>query len=406
MVLEMPAPDSGSDFYASGTAEHSSSPNPPGPFAKYPTKVTLPPYNLLKFLGFWSQARYERDMTARLVNALDIPTALVSRFPTQEETDAFIDAQNRRANTQFLADLVMAAGVVAVSQLIRQYAHRTHMSVGPAQIRLPSSMRVRGLLFIPPVAWVGYGLGKTTSDAFGAVRLAGDQRLRGYYTELKKQSPQALQRKMKEYMVQRAKEQAERNGSGYVETEQVYSSGGGGGGMDDASPTGGAYASEYGQQSTIVSMAQQQQQEEQRRQLYKAQQQQQQQQPADQGQGQSFFDDDDASPVARPVGGWQQQRQQQQQSQQASGSAWARIRQSSGAGSKPGPFEQSPQQLQQQWGQAEQTGADSYSYQTQSPQSDKELAQREFDRMLEQERQLGTGVADGNEEKRGGWRRW
>ena len=409
MVLETAAPDSGGDTFYSSTDEHSAGPNPPGPFAKYPTKVTLPPYNVLKFLGFWSKTLYEKDMTDRIVHALDIPTVLVSRFPTQDETDAFIDAQNRRANTAFLADLVMVSGIFSVTQLIRQTADRPHMMVGPARIPLPASMRMRGLLFLPPVAYIGYQLGAGTSNAFAAVRLSGDQRLRGYYMELRKQSPQMLQRKMREFMIQKAREQGKMVSVPQYEQpqqRQAYA-----GGMDDASPTGGTYASEYGQsqdgqQSTIVSMAQQQQ-EEQRRQYYR-QQQQQQQQPADQGQ--SFFDDDDdASPVARPVGGWQQQRQQQQAPQQ-SGSAWARIRQSSGAGSKPGPFEQSPEQLQQQWGQAEQSGADSFSYatsrdQSQSAQSDKELAQREFDRMLEQERQLGTGAADGNEEKRGGWRR-
>lgn len=428
MAYQTAAPDSGDSFY-SGTDGGVEGPNPPGsPFEKYPTKVTVPPYNFAKMLGFFGREKYEKAMTERLAMILELPTIIANRNLTQDETDAFIGAQNRRANTACLGDVVMGASVLVGTQYIKQTTNLTDIEVFSRKFRLPSSLMIRGFILLPPMAMIGHFIGESVSHSLSALYLTADRRLRGYHNELRKQNQVELKRRMRAYLIHRSQQEAAKHGRPIPQFPEQGSDSQSYGGMDDMSPTGGSFQSDYGQsydgqqsadQSRIIAMAQQQQQQQQQyQQQYEQRQQQQQvQRPTDQGE--SFFEDDNASPVAspasparpaRPSGGWQQQRQQ---GQQQSGSAWSRVRQSSGIDTKQGPFEQSPEQ--QQWGQSSeqvpQSNPDRYNTSSrgqdggQIAQSDRDFAQREFDRMLDQERRLGTGSADGNEQRTGGWRR-
>ncbi|KMU74566.1 hypothetical protein CISG_04273 [Coccidioides immitis RMSCC 3703] len=97
------APMSDSDPY------FSSQKGPHSLFAKFPTNISLPPFTFGRRLLHWTQSNYETKLSMIIRAQMDTASAMVNRFPSQEETDAIVE------QASMLFDIPEAAGLAGGS---------------------------------------------------------------------------------------------------------------------------------------------------------------------------------------------------------------------------------------------------------------------------------------------------
>lgn len=383
------------------------------PFAKYPTNIQLPES------GFWytmfQSDAYKRVVGAVLCARMDMAIASINRFPTQEETNAFVDQAPTIAGSPIIGgDLGKMAGLgVGVKHAQQRSPNASVIHGGLRNItRWPlfakgNAFRMLGFVFIGHVA--GTILGSFYATSYGQLRTSSDYRLAAYRRDLANQDPADVKRRLNHLMQQRARQSTARNPQqGNMRTTPAAET------VDDASPTGGSaqrypessgsYSQQYGTQSYAASPNQAYSPQ------YDSQQagnsfssdgnsgQQAPNYPAPQeSSGKSFWDDDDATPVNPEVA---------RGPPSPPGNAWARIRRDAASQSQSGgahDHERYPARQGQEGGYQANSGSNSFSYS--SSQTDSQLvrgqAQKEFDSLLERDRQ---GEDSGNGQN-SSWRR-
>lgn len=423
----------------------SSGPNPSNsPFAIYPTKVEIPPCGFIKSCLFLSPERYEKNVSRYICTKLDIILVYTRRWPTQGETDACI----AHANTQAVAGRTgFLAGSAAALRLCLHPASM-EMLFSPFK-RVPRLLRmpIVGVLF--PAS--GVFLGSLWTAGYEMIRYSRDPRMRGLYDEIVSMGVSERTRRAKEYRAHEdAKRSARRSQSESPNPVAMSRSSTG----DDASPTAGGFSSDYEQSydrqqedPKVVRAAYSRQETgqgtaSQDSSMYPSQYQQNplqqgsqqprqhEEQPYDSPSGLSKNDDDmlggdEAAPASKSTGDvWDRIRQQPkppQQQQSQSQSQWQSFQRQppppSQDQSRWKQIQQQSQPTQEDQSDSSQASSWSFSQPSYPPQepsqdtnSEKEKAQREFDSLLERERNLGTGgggVGEDGKGSGGSWgRRW
>ncbi|EEP79849.1 predicted protein [Uncinocarpus reesii 1704] len=379
--------------------------NPPNELLrKFPTTITLPPFTFGRRLLHWSQANYENKLSLLICAQLDAASAMMNRPVTQEETNAIVD------QASMLSDVPEAAGLLGGT--LGVWLGGKPVNVNPkdaeAMTKLSPAARLRAsrtahIAFVLPICFLaGYWISSSIARISVALATARDQRMAQFQKDVTKQNPEEVQRRLKQV---RDEAYARRRAAMYGDQPPPQQQRGPPSG-DDASPTGGylesggSYA-QYGSQpndSKILSdvysqpnggfQSQSPPQYPQRPQPPSA---------LEPTQGQSFWDDD-ASPTNPDV---------DITPRTATGSTWERIRQSAAARTPPQQHQQQQQQQQQppsnqEWRSSDyDAGRDSSDNYTQAP---RERAQKDFDNLLEREREFGS---DRDRDGGNAWqRRW
>lgn len=302
-------------------------------FASFPTKISLPPFNLPRRLIHWSELYYEATLAKSIVARLETARAMANRNPTQEETDALVQ------QSALLLDVPEAMGYVGAGFGVYMWRKQEKFEWRAAEAetgKLPPAMqgrmlrwaRMRGVILFPFYFVAGYWVANVMSRLGMSVVLSRDSRLERFKQDVTSQNPEEINKRLahlRDRVTARNRalmEERRRQIQGGVTGKPTKT--------DDASPTGsrsesgdsfGQYDS-YDQQpgdSKILN------------EVYSrpsnAFDQQQQSQSQPQSQGRSFWDDgDDASPTNPSV-------DTTPLTTSSSGSAWERIRQSAVQGS-------------------------------------------------------------------------
>ncbi|KMU90541.1 hypothetical protein CIHG_08256 [Coccidioides immitis H538.4] len=381
------APMSDSDPY------FSSQKGPHSLFAKFPTNISLPPFTFGRRLLHWTQSNYETKLSMIIRAQMDTASAMVNRFPSQEETDAIVE------QASMLFDIPEAAGLAGGSLGLYLGGKPTNFDPKDAEVvskltpiaRMRTSRMVHVMFFLPLCFAVGYWVTNTVAQLSVGLLTARDQRMSQFQKDFEKQDPKEMQKRL-----QKLREEAAARRRAFVAQKQQQRGSQFG---EDASHTGGYLESgnssgQYGSQpgdSKILSEVYSQpnggfqQQSSQQPQYYR---------PSQPSQGQSFWDDD-ASPTNPEVDATPQT---------SSASAWERIRQSaatqSSSNNRGFAARRPPQQEQQQQQQSQQpsSGDDWRSsdygagrdYGDKYAQSSREQAQRDFDKLIDREREFGS----------------
>ncbi|OJD16388.1 hypothetical protein AJ78_03452 [Emergomyces pasteurianus Ep9510] len=409
---------------------------------KFATRIDIPPYGIGKQLLFLrSQPSYEEYMASRIKQHIEIGMAFVDRSLTQQETDSFVE-QAVSLTTKprigayfgaFVGFLIVAKPFVRNGRLIP-----TSQMKGMVDRQLI----VKALLW-PFCVVAGNTFGKASGASLAVRDLTSDPRLSQYRQDRANQDPQKVQKSLEQLGWKTRRIQPTPRQPSPQQNMPVQD--------DNASPTAGFESTGYG--DSMYSSSQygsfnesNGMQSQTNSQLWNSPKQQQQQQPASWGinrqshQAANKSDNEDvfdltSTPItpatsstatrSQPPGSaWDRLRGSSSSastpsspsrknnsafdSQTAntekdfssdstpasSGSSWDRIRSASAFPSSP-PFQ--PQS--EQWPQSQQDDnpAD-------STRQSKDKAQREFDRLLEKERQT-PGDGDGYTKQVGPWGR-
>ncbi|WEW56932.1 hypothetical protein PRK78_002391 [Emydomyces testavorans] len=426
MVLDYdePSPSSSSTSFGDDTPMSDSDPyfssqkDAHNLLAKFPTSITLPPFTLTRRILHWRQKSYETQLSMMIRAKMDMAAAMVNRLPTQEETDAIVD------QSSMLFDIPKAMGLVGASfgaWLWSRQEKFERKQAGVKTFKLAALFRknmlsitmVRGGLMLPFFFAAGYWIGNTVSRVGVSVATARDERMAQFQRDFEEQDPKEIQKRLQRLRDEAA---AKRHAAAAQRLQQrqqqqqpqaQFAPS-----RDDASPTGSYLESgdsfTQPSDSKILTEVYSQQNGAFQPTPSRPSGQQLSTQPP---RSQSFWDnDDDASPANPDI-------DTTLQTASSSASAWERIRQSAaaqGSSSPRGFTPRSPQappqqqQTQQQpsnddWQAAGSSGAgrdsgDRYA------RGAKEQAQRNFDQLVERDREFGT-----DQDRDGGnaWgRRW
>lgn len=351
------------------------------------------PGQLLLYTGFAGPWNWERTVVHRITSQLETMKSIMRRDPTQPELDALVEHTSREVNTSRIG---LPIGLTAGS-VHAYYTLRKRLNI-PAQKSLFDSLRTAwqqaavpdrrqaafqaGLRF---GIWVIFTLGN-----FGAlasyrftVALSGDPRLGDFrdairkYAEARMQrlgnnGDKARQRRDETDAARHATASAEEpSGNTYARGTEDRA-----GSMSDQVPSRN-YDSSYSSSSAT---------------------------------SQDFFDD--TSPTAPE---YQESSTSQSSSSRSSNeNAWDRIRRENASRSSSSPPNWGGQRTSAgapaqgfQPSSAEGSEFSSYASEERKGQRERDASQRDFDRMLDAERQLSKDGGDsGSEEKKNGWKRW
>lgn len=445
MVLDDASPQAADGFQDGGAAENKdpyfTRTDPTSPFAKYyPLQVKpeliVRPDVFTSALGFLGRRNWEKRFTEEMGSRIENVKVLIERYPTQEELDAFVQHSSRAL---YQARVGIPLGFAAGAVFTWRSATRKSEELRTIGLRNPAVLweyvkvvaRADPPAFRQAVVATGaklFGwtvLGATLSSVYATWTFAAnsltDSRLDRFRQEVRSQKPEDIQKRRLQSVSERYR-QARRA----REPEQQ----GQAGGLAESPVTPTTSQETYG--GIAADTYDISQPKDQTRTLTDRpspkEQQQQQQQPFDRTRigaeatrrrptttttttavpsdsssagGYDFFDDDDdASPVASEYRTSSQQQRQQQPS--FGGSAWERIRQQNinmgpTQHTRPQAF-RGPREPQYQYQQQQQDPADlsssssssSYAKEERDKQREREQAQRDFDRMLENERRISA----------------
>lgn len=382
-------------------------------FARFPTKITMPPFTLTRRIIHWSELYYESALAKSIIARMETARAMVNRNPTQEETDAFV------SQSSLLFDIPEALGYVGAGVGVYMWKKQERFELKEAEVetgKLSPSMkskmlrwsRIRGVVLFPFFFVAGYWIGNVVSRIGMGVVASTDGRLTRFKEDAMSQNPEEVNKRLAQL---RERMQARSRAMMEERRKQVQARASGTSShADDASPTG-SYSESGDSFSQYGSSQQQSGDSKILNEVYsrpnngfQQQQSQQQQQQPQPSQSRDFWDDDDASPTNPAI-------DTTPSTTSSSGSAWERIRQSAAAqgSSNPRGFvpQPPPQQQQQQssnenWQSSDyvagRDSGDRYSRDT------RQEAQRDFDRLIDRDRDNGS-----DQERDGGnaWsRKW
>ncbi|KLJ08896.1 hypothetical protein EMPG_15677 [Blastomyces silverae] len=413
---------------------------------KFAARIEIPPYGLGKQLLFLrSKEAYEEYMATRIKQHIEIGMAFVDRPLTQLETDSFVDqAIGLTTKPRIGAYLGSFLGFVLVAKPF--FKNRRLIPISQIKSMVDRQLIIKTLL-LPFCVLAGNTFGKASGASLAVRDLTSDPRLTQYRQDRANQDPQKVQKSLEKlgWKTRHAQPPPQRRPSAQQKIPE----------HDDASPSAGFESTSYGDSmysstqygSSNESYGMQSQTDSQilgesNSQQRNPQQQQQQQQGSwdtyrqgrqsvNKGDNEDMFDlrSNTTAPAAssaatrsQPSGGaWDRLRgsssasttpastntggstfdsptsntesASSESSPTPSGRSWDRIRNASAFPSS-APFQPQPEQ----WPQSQQ---DNYS---ESTEQSKDKAQREFDRLLEKERQ-NSGDGDGYTKPMGEWRR-
>ncbi|OAL75635.1 hypothetical protein A7D00_1234 [Trichophyton violaceum] len=134
-------------------------------FAKYPTRVELPPFSLIKRIFYWTEANYQRSIGRLIEDRLDFIRVITNRFPTQEETDALVSQASTMQNMPCYGGV---AGL-AVGSFIAKSKNAAEEAV--------SKKLIRASFILPIFGFVGLAIGEVVGEAFSKISMSTDPRL-------------------------------------------------------------------------------------------------------------------------------------------------------------------------------------------------------------------------------------
>ncbi|PGH16497.1 hypothetical protein AJ80_05182 [Polytolypa hystricis UAMH7299] len=417
---------------------------------RFDTVVTFPPYTPLRRLIFTlPEFVYHDGLRSLAHNHLELTSAKANRPLTQEETNAFAEHVYEASVWKNLTWYAFTASAIAISYVLgdRPFKEGVKPSVPPGSPLVPFQWRRfanrRTAIFVPAGMILGSVFGSQNAGLYAQNKEKTDPRLTAYNEDKWRDGPLVWRQRMeqrvreldkiREQRLRALKEQAAMPESRQATDPFAQND-------EQSSSYGGAQPIEN---SNIVRAlhSQRQRQRAQNQGDYQQQQQQQQQpQPSqpdwtpppsppvdnawesrdtsytsssnDSSSSSDFFSDSDNSPIS--------QSDTSPSSSSSSGSAWDRIRRESTTNSTEGGSQQAfpsqfPQRRQRALQQQEHDDDTSASYGSssspssydQNKQWEREQAQKEFDKLLERERQLGSsggGAYDANGSGgRSGW---
>ncbi|KAL2011092.1 hypothetical protein VTN00DRAFT_3810 [Thermoascus crustaceus] len=449
MVLDDASPQATDGFQDGGAAENKdpyfTRSDPTSPFAKYyPLQVKpeliVRPDIFTSALGFLGRRNWEKRFTEETASRIENVKVLIERYPTQEELDAFVQHSSRAL---YQARVGIPLGFAAGAVFTWKSATRKSEELRTIGLHNPAVLweyikvvaRADPPAFRQAVVATGaklFGwtvLGATLSSVYATWNFAAnsltDSRLDRFRQDVRNQKPEDIQKRRLQSVseryqqVRRAREQEQQAGGlakSPVTTISQDTYGGVAADTYDVSQpkdqtrtfTDRPSTKELPLDRTRIAT------EAQRRTTT----------PSDSSSGYDFFDDD-ASPIASEyrTDTTTSQQQQQRQRQSFGGSAWERIRQQNinmgpTQQTRPqafrGPREPQYQQQQDQYQSGTTNAADmsaSYAKEERDKQREREQAQRDFDRMLENERRIsaddpavtGSETSGGQQGGRRGW---
>ncbi|EQL31619.1 hypothetical protein BDFG_06072 [Blastomyces dermatitidis ATCC 26199] len=430
---------------------YSFSQNSLSPLRKFAARIEIPPYGLGKQLLFLrSKEAYEEYMATRIKQHIEIGMAFVDRPLTQLETDSFVDqAVGLTTKPRIGAYLGSFLGFVLVAKPF--FKNGRLIPIAQMKSMVDRQLIIKTLLW-PFCAVAGNTFGKASGASLAVRDLTSDPRLTQYRQDRANQDPQKVQKSLEKlgWKTRHTQPRPHRHPSAqqnipeheHASPSAGFESTGYGDSMYSSTQYGSSNES-YGIQSQSDSQILGQSSSQQRNPQQQQQQQQQQQgswdmyrqgrQSVNKSDNEDIFDlrSDTTAPAAsstatrsQPSGSaWDRLRGSSSTSTPAStnrggstfdsptsntesasseslptpsGSSWDRIRNASAFPSS-APFQPPPEQ----WSQSQQ---DNYS---ESTQHSKDKAQREFDRLLEKERQNSgdSGDSDGYTKQMGEWGR-
>ncbi|PGH14490.1 hypothetical protein AJ79_02983 [Helicocarpus griseus UAMH5409] len=400
---------------------------------EFPGRIEIPPYGLGKGLVYMrTRASYEEHMAKFIGQQIRFGMAQVSRPLTQQETDCFVD---QAINLSVKPRVGFCLGFLAGSVLLFRPYFKDFRKLS-ADIRVGLQGRLLWRLFIPVLCTDGgYEIGKVVGVVQSARNTASDPRLTQFRQDRGQDVEEIRKRILNAGLGRSPHPRPQRAPAPQTTSNQ-----------DDASPTAGFESNNYGdsmyssgqygssndndvlpsRDSQIMAQVNSQQWGTSRPQQENRWGAPRQGHSGSRSDSQDVFDlDSPASeaptPVTRPRSSgsaWDRLRRSppssptpasnpqkdpfydsspadtpSTSSSTSSGSSWDRIRSSSG-------FPSTPFQTQsEQWPQAQQDSHD------ESTQRAKDKAQREFDSLLEKERQ-NPGDGDGYNRDKGTWGKW
>ncbi|GAD93139.1 oxidoreductase, short chain dehydrogenase/reductase family [Paecilomyces variotii No. 5] len=412
MVLDDASPQADGFQSDNGSSDAFDRPvDPNSPFSRfYPLQIReeliYKPGLLSMYLTFFGQRNWERRFSEHLTERYENMKLGVQRNPTQEEFDCFVETSSRGLYQSRLGlPLGVAAGVAHSLYQVRDVKDsqgRIDFSSIANNFRAlakadPNFMR--GFIVASSLKLFGWSVvGLTISSVYATFKsttaMLADPRLERLREELRQQKPEDIRKRRIEHANSRYQE-AQRTKQGmtqgaFAETQEQQ-----GNESESSSDSPSTY---YGTGTTdsresipIPSQPD--------RRIY-----------SDQATtatsktgGSDFFDDDDDASPTNP----DYRMDGSSSSGVIGGNTWERIRQQNMSSSV--QQQQRPQQTYrapQQPNQTSSAGYDSYSSEESRRQRERELAQREFDRMIESERKSGedSPSTSGQKSRWGSWR--
>ncbi|KAK2836089.1 hypothetical protein FQN49_006696 [Arthroderma sp. PD_2] len=259
------APPSDSDSYFSNS-EYSENGHA-SPFAKFPTRVVLPPYSFSKRIFYWSEDSYQRSLSRQIVTRMDFASVVLNRYPTQEETDAWV-SQASSAQTFPGYGAIIGLGVGAMiaktkdaraATMANETAAQQFASKRPLFKLSPHTLKgrlARAAVILPIFSMIGAALSDVFGEVYIRIKGASDPRLARFRDEVLHADTQQVQARIRRYQAEKLAAIRRHSGNTPSTTQPQQS---GYHDANDTSPTGsyeqqGAsgsshYQSQYGPQS-------------------------------------------------------------------------------------------------------------------------------------------------------------
>ncbi|EFE41833.1 endo-1,3(4)-beta-glucanase, putative [Trichophyton verrucosum HKI 0517] len=159
-------------------------------FAKYPTRVELPPFSLIKRIFYWTEANYQRSISRLIEDRLDFVRVITNRFPTQEETDALVSQASTMQNMpcyggvvglavgSFIAKSKNAAEEAAANKSASEHftpnQNRPLLKLNPGELK---GRLIRASFILPIFGFIGLVFGEVVGEAVAKINMSTDSRL-------------------------------------------------------------------------------------------------------------------------------------------------------------------------------------------------------------------------------------
>ncbi|EZF30898.1 hypothetical protein TMEN_2487 [Trichophyton mentagrophytes] len=208
------SPPSDSDSYFSSSAY--SEGGQLSRFAKYPTRVELPPFSLIKRIFYWTEANYQRSISRLIEDRLDFTRVIINRFPTQEETDALVSQASSMQNMpcyggvaglavgSFIAKSKNAAEEAATRKTAGEHFTPNHnrplFKLNPGELK---GRFIRASFILPIFGFIGLVIGEVVGETYSKISIATDPRLARLREEVAQSDQQEVMARIRRHNAER-----------------------------------------------------------------------------------------------------------------------------------------------------------------------------------------------------------
>ncbi|DAA74484.1 TPA_exp: putative Endo-1,3(4)-beta-glucanase [Trichophyton benhamiae CBS 112371] len=185
-------------------------------FAKYPTRVELPPFSLIKRIFYWTEANYQRSISRLIEDRLDFVRVITNRFPTQEETDALVSQASTMQNMpcyggvvslavgSFIAKSKNAAEEAAAKKSASEHftpnQNRPLLKLNPGELK---GRLIRASFILPIFGFIGLVFGEVVGEAVSKVSMSTDPRLVPLFKEVGQLDQQEVMARIRRHNAER-----------------------------------------------------------------------------------------------------------------------------------------------------------------------------------------------------------